>query len=100
MPWDNTVLHQLVPVAVVLDWALVGPSRPVPLRTGLVWLVYPLLYLAWTLVRGAVVDWYPYPFTDPAHGGYGRVALTAVVITLFTLAVTWAVTRRHPTGRL
>ncbi|MCW2868200.1 MAG: FAR7a/AIG1-like family protein [Marmoricola sp.] len=96
VPWDNTVLHRVVPVAVVLDWVATGPGRRVPLRTGVVWLAYPVLYLGWTLVRGPLVGWYPYPFTDPAHGGYGRVALTAVVIAVFTLAVTWAVTRRGP----
>jgi hypothetical protein len=28
VPWVNVVLHQLTPVAAVLDWILVPPSRP------------------------------------------------------------------------
>ncbi len=40
----------------------------------------------WVYVRGAAtaVHWYPYPFLNPTHaGGYGRVALYAVVLALF-----------------
>ncbi len=34
------------------------------------------------LVRGPIAHWYAYPFLDPRHegGGYGRVALYAVVL--------------------
>ena len=34
----------------------------------------------YSLVRGPLVDWYPYPFLDPANGGYGAVAVTSVGI--------------------
>jgi hypothetical protein len=43
--------------------------------------VYPLVYFAYSLIRGAIVHWYPYPFLDPRYpGGYGRIALYAVVL--------------------
>ena len=92
VPWDNTVLHRIVPVLVVLDWLVAPPRRRVPRATSLLWLLYPL---AWTLVRGAWTGWYPYPFTDPANGGYAQVALTAAVITVGVLVVTWLGTLRH-----
>ena len=50
------------------------------MRDGLTWLVVPLAYLVYSLVRGAVVDWYPYPFMDPGEHGYAGVAVTSVVI--------------------
>ena len=46
------------------------------------WLVYPILWVRLTLLRGAVDGWYPYPFLDPADGGYGMVAIVVVAITL------------------
>ena len=40
-----------------------------------------------TLVRGALDGWYPYPFLDPANGGYGQVRVTAVAVTVGFLVV-------------
>jgi len=31
----------------------------------LIFLVYPVAYGAYSLIRGPIVDWYPYPFLDP-----------------------------------
>jgi hypothetical protein len=78
--WVDFVLHKLTPVVVVADWLLDPPVGHLSRRDAPGWLVYPLIWLAYTLIRGAVVSWYPYPFLDPANGGYGAVALTSVVI--------------------
>ena len=51
---------------------------------------FPLLYLAYVLIRGAVVDWYPYPFLNPARvGGYGGVALHALGIAALFVVGGW-----------
>ncbi|ROR91631.1 Pr6Pr family membrane protein [Nocardioides aurantiacus] len=91
--WDNTVLHQLVPVAVLLDWLLDPPAERIPWRTGLLWLLYPLLYAAWALVRGLLDGWYPYPFLDPGTGGYAGIGTTAAVIAVGAAGLVWLVTR-------
>jgi hypothetical protein len=82
-PWVNTVVHMVMPVVVVADWLLAPPrSRLRPRHLAAV-LVFPALYLAYTLTRGALVGWYPYPFLNPARvGGPGGVALYAAGITL------------------
>jgi hypothetical protein len=41
-----------------------------------------LLWLGYTLVRGAAWGWYPYPFLDVTSHGYARVALNAALVTL------------------
>jgi hypothetical protein len=79
--WVDFVLHKLFPVIVVLDWIVDPPSTRLAYRDVLAWLVYPLAWTGFTLVRGAADGWYPYPFLDPANGGYGAVAVTAVAIT-------------------
>lgn len=93
-PWVNTVVHQVVPVVLVLDWLLVPPARPVPLPRAWWWLVFPLLFCAYTLVRGPFVGWYPYPFLDPGPHGYGHVAVgaagIAVGFVVATLLVWWS----------
>ena len=72
--WVNIVVHRLFPIVVIVDWLIDPPIDPVSIRDSLVWLAFPLLWTGYTLVRGALVGWYPYPFLDPANGGYGTVA--------------------------
>jgi hypothetical protein len=78
--WVDFVLHKLTPVVIVLDWLADPPQVPIQWRRALTWLAFPLIWLAYTLIRGAIVGWYPYPFLDPANGGYGQVAITVLLI--------------------
>jgi len=87
LPWVNTVVHTVFPLAVIADWLIDPPAAPISWARGLRLLAYPLLWLAYTMVRGALASWYPYPFLDPANGGYGTVALYVVAILAFGLVV-------------
>ena len=88
--YANWVLHTVVPILVVVEW-LLAPEKT---RRWWLWLSFPLAYLAYTLVRGPIVGWYPYPFMDPRQHGYGTVLLTclfvAVVFGVLAFAVSWA----------
>ena len=101
--WAEFTLHKLFPVVVVLDWIVDPPRVPLGLRDAVVWLVYPIAWTAVTMVRGAVDGWYPYPFLDPANGGYVSVAVAVVAITIGFLALSAAMVvigdrRRRATG--
>ena len=85
IPWVNFVLHILLPLYALFDW-LVAPSRnQISFRRVWLWILYPLAYLVYTLVRGPLVDWYPYPFLDPRLSGYGQVLISSLVITVLIL---------------
>lgn len=83
----DTMLHKVTPILFVLGWLLAAPRGALSWPT--VWwsLLYPLAWLAFTLPRGAITGFYPYPFVDAATLGYGRVALNCVVIGLFFTAL-------------
>jgi hypothetical protein len=81
IPWVNFVLHYLFPFVAFADWFIDRPARKVTFTQSLWWLVFPIAYLIYSLVRGPLVGWYPYPFLDPANGGYAAVFVTAVCIT-------------------
>jgi hypothetical protein len=79
--WVDSAMHQVTPAVLLADWICFPPWSRASYRAALAWLAFPLVYLAYSLSRGAVVDWYPYPFLDPRHpGGYGRVAAFAIVL--------------------
>ena len=87
-----------MPVLVVLDRVVDPPRHRLPWWTVLAWLAYPGGWLAYTLVRGHIVDWYPYPFVDVSELGYAGVLGRSAVLTLgFALgaaALLWLGNRR------
>lgn len=90
-PWVNFVVHYVMPVVVVLDWLLQPPATKLQAKHLGIAFVFPALYLAYTVLRGAGIGWYPYPFLNPANvGGYGGVALYALGITVTFLLAAWA----------
>lgn len=91
--WVNVVLHYILPVVMLADWLLVRPRKPIAFRRALVWLVFPVVYLAYSLVRGAATGWYPYPFLNPGENGYAGIAVVGAGIMLAALALTWALSK-------
>ncbi len=86
--WANDTVHGVMPVAVLADWLLRPPAQPLRWSKGLPWLVFPLVYLAYSLIRGPYAHWYPYDFLDPRlPGGYQHVAVWSVIITVAFTAV-------------
>jgi hypothetical protein len=76
------MLHYVTPPLFVLDWLLFVPKRDVDWRVVLGSLWYPLVYLVWTLLHGAVTGWYPYPFVDVADLGYPRALINIAGLVL------------------
>jgi hypothetical protein len=76
----NFVVHQLMPVVLVVDLLVDRPRHRLPWWTVVAWLTYPLAWLAYTLARGEQVDWYPYPFVDVSELGYGGVLVRAAAL--------------------
>jgi hypothetical protein len=89
---SDQLLHTVSPLLCVIGWLLFGPRSAGETATGLttvpaitpsvaLWsLAYPLLWLGLTLIRGAITDFYPYPFLDAHIHGYALVALNCVLI--------------------
>ena len=49
-------------------------------------LIFPAAYLIYTMVRGSILGWYPYPFLNPA-----KVGLDGVTVHAIGIAVTFAI---------
>ena len=95
LEWANTILHVVMPIYAALDWFIVGDRTP--LAWSRLWIVtiYPVLWIAVVLVRGATDGWVPYPFLDPLTG-YVSVTIYCVAIaagTVVAAAMIWAASR-------
>ncbi|GAA3139557.1 Pr6Pr family membrane protein [Kribbella aluminosa] len=83
----NFLLHTTAPVVGVLGWLLFGPRGTIDWRIVGWSVVYPLLWLVFTLIRGAFVGFYPYPFVNVDEHGYGRVLLNCLLVAVLFLAL-------------
>lgn len=83
----DVALHDLTPPLALMFWLAFAPKGRLRFGDVGLWLGYPLAYLAWSLGRGAMVGWYPYPFIDVGRLGYAAVALNAAVMTAGFLAL-------------
>jgi hypothetical protein len=86
----DRLLHDALPILYVLFWGLFVEKGRLRWRDVAGWLIYPLLYLGYSLVRGALIDWYPYYFVDVTRLGYPRAMLHAGIV-LVAFAVVGAV---------
>lgn len=81
----NQLLHTVTPVGAVLDFLLLTAPRRLRPRHAAQWLAYPLAYVVFALIRGALLapgarGRYTYPFIDVAQYGYARVTLNSVIL--------------------
>lgn len=95
---DN-LLHVAVPVFYILFWGIFTPAGQLQWRTILPWLLFPLIYLVYSLVRGPIANWYPYPFLDAAKFGYGQVAINSILVLVAFLATSLGAVAFNRRGR-
>jgi hypothetical protein len=76
----DRALHYIVPVLYLAWWVALLPHGALTWRDALRWLLFPLAFLAWSLLRGAVVHEYPYPFLDVTQLGYASVLVNALMV--------------------
>lgn len=73
--FNDQVLHVILPVLVPVVWLLCGPHGRLSGHVVLGAAVVPLLWLAVTLIRGPLLDWYPYDILDVPGLGFGGVGV-------------------------
>lgn len=90
VPWNNLILHYVMPIYVVLDWLLSPPRKAIARKAIWLWISFPIAYVVYTLIRGDIVSWYPYPFLNPATGSYLQVFVTSAVLAVFIIVSAFA----------
>lgn len=73
----DELLHDVMPVLFIGYWWFCVPKGSLRLRHIGLWMLYPLVYFGYILLRGNLLAAYPYPFIDVATLGYPQVLINA-----------------------
>lgn len=71
----DELLHSFNPLLVLIFWISFEEKGQLHWKQVPLWMIYPLLYLAFILARGGISSFYPYPFVD-----VGELGLSAVLV--------------------
>lgn len=89
----NEILHVYAPAIVLLEWIIVSPSVRLRLKQAWLVLIFPLAWLALTIVRGLIFGWWPYWFLDPTdQGGVPQMVMYILIISAFFTLVGFGLT--------
>lgn len=77
---SNELLHTVTPVYFLLYWLLIREKEKISFRVVVYWMIFPLCYLIYSLIRGTIVDSYPYPFMDANKLGYSSVIVNCLIV--------------------
>jgi hypothetical protein len=79
--WVNAGFHYFSPWWTLAGWLLFGPRPRIGWPTVAWAFAWPVAWIGYTFIHGAVTGWYPYPFLNAHTHGYAvAVRNTAVVL--------------------
>lgn len=84
--FTNIGLHTLIPILYVIDWLVFARKHPLLYANIPYWVIYPLIYGLFNIVRGLLTGFYPYPFVDVSQLGAGGVAINMLGFTVLYAA--------------
>ena len=73
----DELLHDVMPVLFLIYWWRYVPKGTLRFKHIGAWVIYPLVYFAYVLLRGHLLGQYQYPFIDVATLGYPQVFVNA-----------------------
>ena len=76
----DELLHTLIPIMVIIYWYLYENKSLATYKQIPKWLVYPLIYVTYILIRGKFSNFYPYPFVDVGNLGLSKVLINSVLL--------------------
>ena len=95
--------HYIAPWATLLGWLLFGPHPRIDRRTTIWALLWPIGWILYTFIHGAVTHWYPYPFLDVDKIGMWtalRNTASVIVLAIVLLALFTRVEKKREGHRL
>lgn len=79
----DELLHSAIPILVTIFWYLYEEKKSIAYKQILKWLIYPLIYLLFILIRGEFSNFYPYPFVNITNLGLKQVLINSAGLLVF-----------------
>ena len=76
----SEIHHTVVPLGTALLWISDPNKNKLDLKRLLLWLIYPILYISFVLIRGNFSDFYPYPFLNVNELGLSSVIKNSLLL--------------------
>ena len=85
----DELLHSVIPALLIIFWLVFVPIEQLKWKNAFPWLIYPILYMTYAIIHGAITKFYPYPFVDVNALGYNRALLNAggILLVIFLLSL-------------
>ena len=85
----DELLHSVIPALLIIFWLVFVPIEQLKWKNALPWLIYPILYMTYAIIHGAITKFYPYPFVDVNDLGYSQALLNAggILLVIFLLSL-------------
>lgn len=76
----DELLHTIIPIVFLVMWFIFTNKATLKWQNIFPWLLYPLIYIAYILMRGTLSGFYPYPFINVTELGYNKVLINSIGI--------------------
>jgi len=81
----NEVVHTYVPMLIFIEWLFTRTTIALKINQAFWVLVYPLAWLAFSIIRGIITGWWPYWFIDPQYGIGTQLTWIVAISVMFTV---------------
>lgn len=82
----DELLHTIIPIYMLIYWYVNIKRTDLEIKPLLYWLLYPVFFIIFVLIRGHFSGYYPYPFLNVVEIGYEKTLLHTGLIFGATLA--------------
>ena len=76
--WGINIQHYLTPILMLIDWLLLKPSTKIIFKHTVLWLIFPIAYALFTIIRGSITGHYPYYFFHVGNLGIVQVLINMI----------------------
>ncbi|SIO07756.1 Pr6Pr family membrane protein [Chitinophaga niabensis] len=83
----DELLHTIVPVLFFIYWFMFVAKNKLAWNSFWPWLIFPLVYILYTFIRGSFSGFYPYPFLDVPAIGFNAALINAVGVAVLFIAI-------------
>ncbi len=76
----DELLHTIIPTLAIIYWFLYEQKHKLRWKIIPSFLLYPLFYLGYILLRGEFSEFYPYPFINVTELGWPQIGINILVL--------------------